>query len=92
MEMKRQAIARDVRFSFHEHGLALLHIGRGQLFIANRTGARVWRGLSEAHSVEEIAEQISREYNAPLEQVSEDTREFLAELWLHGFLTRRVER
>jgi hypothetical protein len=85
------AIASEVRASAHLDGLVLLHIPSGRVFLCNRTGARIWKGLSNGLNSDAIAEQISRDYGVPRYLVEQHTASFLTDLEQHGFVTRLAE-
>ena len=82
------AIVPEVRASTHLDGLVLLHIPSGRVFLCNRTGARIWKGLSRGLNSDAIAEEISREYGVALDQVVRHTTMFLTNLEQHGFVKR----
>ena len=76
--------------SFHDDGVVILHTGKGSLFTANRTGARVWRGLQQQLSLEAIANGISDEYQVAPHTAREHTICFLAELERQTLIQREV--
>jgi len=88
----------DIRFttnpeataSFHDDGIVILHTGKGRLFTANGTGARIWRGVEQQLPLEAIAEEISGEYNIARTTAREHTVRFLAELERHQLIYREV--
>ena len=59
--------------SFHDDGMVILHTGKGSLFTANRTGARIWRGIEQQQSLEAIANGISDEYQVAPRTAREHT-------------------
>ena len=77
-----------VRVSAHDEGLALLHIQRGQVFLCNRTGSRIWKGLFEGHKPEDVADDISRHYGIQAEIARKHTFSFVGELERRGLVTR----
>lgn len=81
----------EVRASAHKDGLVLLHIPSGRVFLCNRTGARVWQGLSQGLNLDAIADEISREYGVPRDVVEQHTASFVTDLEQHGFVTRMAE-
>ena len=70
----------EVRASFHADGLTLLHIPSGRVFVCNRTGARIWHGLSRGLNADSIADEISRAHGAQRDVVKEHTETFLGQL------------
>ena len=80
----------DASTSFHDDGLAILHTGKGSLFIANRTGATIWRGIEQQLSFEAIAKGISDEYQVAPGTAREHTICFLAALERQTLIQREV--
>jgi hypothetical protein len=78
----------EVRASLHENGLALLHIGSGQVFLANQVGARTWQGISAGKSIAAISSELSHEYGLCPDQVRNDAEEFVAQLEQRGLVKR----
>jgi Coenzyme PQQ synthesis protein D (PqqD) len=76
--------------SFHDDGVVILHTGKGSLFTANRTGARIWRGIEQQLSLEAIANGISDEYQVAPGTAREHTICFLAELERQTLIQREV--
>jgi hypothetical protein len=83
---RRDFTCDDIRTSFHPDGLALLHIPTGRVFVCNRTGARIWQGVSMGLNMDSIAEEISREYGVARDMVRQHTCSFLSELQGQGFI------
>jgi hypothetical protein len=50
-------------------------------------GARIWELCDGSVSVDEIAERVAEEYDAPLETIRADTRELVEELEAEGLLS-----
>jgi hypothetical protein len=80
------------RISLTSEGAVFLHLETGTVFRSNRVGARIWRGVLDGQNQEYIADEISREYGAPREQVAQHTAQFLTELESAGFLARYDRR
>jgi len=76
--------------SFHDDGVVILHTGKGTLFTANPTGARIWRGIAQQLSLEAIANGISDEYQVAARTAREHTICFLAELERQTLIQREV--
>lgn len=76
--------------SFHDDGVVILHTSKGTLFTANRTGARIWRGIEQQLSLEVIANGISDEYQIAPRTAREHTICFLAELERQSLIQREV--
>jgi hypothetical protein len=66
--------------SAHEHGLVLFHTGNGQLFSANRTGARIWQCIERHLSADAIASEIGRHYAITPDVADAHTKRFLTDL------------
>ena len=69
-----------------------LHTTKGIVYTSNGIGARIWQGIQDRQSVEEISAQIGRDYGVPGERARQDAVQFLAELESQGFLSHRVDR
>ena len=76
--------------SFHDDGVAILHTSKGSVFIANRTGASIWRGIQQQLSLEVIAKGISDEYQVAAGTAREHTICFLAQLEQQTLIQREV--
>ena len=76
--------------SAHGDGIMILHTGKGTLFTANRTGARIWRRIEQQLSLEVIANGISDEYQVAPRTAREHTTCFLAELERQTLIQREV--
>ena len=77
-----------VQASVHQDGIVLLHIPTGKVFQSNRTGARIWQGLTSGLQPGAIAAEIGQHYGMPPDLVARDTASFLTALEQHGFVTR----
>ena len=84
------AVNPEAAASFHDYGIVILHTGKGTLFTANRTGARIWRGIEQQLSLEAIANGISDEYQVAPRTAREHTICFLAELERQTLIQREV--
>ncbi|HEY6766671.1 MAG TPA: PqqD family protein [Candidatus Sulfotelmatobacter sp.] len=85
------AVNPETAASIHDSGIVILHIGNGQLYASNGTGARIWRGIEEQLSLEAIADQISNEYQIARATAREHVVRFLAELRRHTLIQREAE-
>jgi hypothetical protein len=83
-------ISADARVSLDQKGAVFLNARSGIVFTSNHIGARIWQGLLNCEGVETIAARISREADVRLDQVRQDTAEFIVELETQGFLSRRI--
>jgi hypothetical protein len=76
----------EVRASVEGDNLVFLHIGKGLVYKSNSTGSRIWRGLMARQPLRLIAEQLSREYGVPQEQVERHVTDFVADLRQNGLI------
>jgi hypothetical protein len=83
-------ISSDARVSLVPNGAVFLHARSGVVFTSNHIGARIWQGLLDREGVETIAARISQEAGVWLDEVRQDTVEFVADLEAQGFLSRRI--
>lgn len=53
----------------------------------NEMGAKIWQLLTEKHSIDEIAELLSKEYDADAGEIKEDIIQFHKQLEAYGVVT-----
>jgi|GEM_PF-5763340 len=82
------AISPDTRVSPHAEGLTLLHIPSGQIFVCNRTAARIWQGATEGRCLDELSEEMSRQFRIGREIVQKDVCSIVSQMELHGLISR----
>jgi hypothetical protein len=82
------AISPTTRVSQHADGLTLLHIPSGQIFVCNRTAARIWQGAMEGKCLDELSEEMSRRFRIGREVAQKDTCSIVSQMELHGLITR----
>ena len=85
-------ISSEAAASIHEHGIVILHTGKGRLFSSNETGAYIWRSIERQLPLEAIANKISDELQIARGTALEHTARFVAELERHSLIERRIER
>jgi hypothetical protein len=85
-------ISPDCKVSLNQDGAVFLHTAKGIVYTSNGIGARIWQGLQDRQSVDEISAQIAVDYGVPGERVRQDAVHFLAELESQGFLSRGMDR
>jgi hypothetical protein len=85
-------ISPDCKVSLSQDGAVFLRTAKGIVYTSNGIGARIWQGLQDRQSVEEISARIGRDFGVPGEQVLRDAARFVAELESEGFLSRNVDR
>ena len=83
-------VSPEAAASFHDGGVVILHTGKGSLFTANQTGARIWRGIQHQLSLEAIANGISDEYQVAPGTARKHTICFLAALERQTLIQREV--
>ena len=76
-------VSHSVRSTHGQDGAIVLDIQQGQMFNLNLVGSRILELLECGSTNEEIADAISREFNADIETVRKDVVEFLKELTEH---------
>jgi hypothetical protein len=83
-------ISSQAAASIHEHGIVILHTGKGRLFSSNETGAYIWSCIERQLSLEAIADKISGEFQIARGTALEHTARFAAELERHNLVERRA--
>lgn len=76
-------LSESVRSTHGQDGAIVLDIQQGQIFNLNLVGSRILELLECGSTDEQIADAISREFNADIETVRKDVPEFLEELKAH---------
>ena len=76
-------ISPDVKASFHQDILVLLHVGKGVMFISNRTGGRIWQALADHESPNIIAQKLSDDFGISLAIARAHLSRFLRDLVSH---------
>jgi hypothetical protein len=76
--------------SIHDRGIVILHLGNGNMYTSNETGASIWRRVGQQLPLEEIAREISAEYQVPRSMCRDHVARFLAELEQHALIQREV--
>lgn len=82
------AVSPDTRVSKHAEGLTLLHIPSGQIFVCNRTAARIWHGATEGKCLDVLSEEMSRQFRIGREIVQKDVCSIVSQMELHGLIVR----
>jgi hypothetical protein len=83
------AVSPDTRISRHPEGLTLLHIQSGQIFVCNRTAARIWQGITEGRCLDELSDEMSRQFRIGREVAQKDTCSIVSQMELNGLIIRR---
>jgi len=82
------AVSPDTRVSKHAEGFTLLHIPSGQIFVCNRTAARIWQGATEGRCLDELSEEMSRQFRIGREIVQKDVCSIVSQMEHHGLIVR----
>jgi len=80
--------ASEVLASAHDDGLLLVNIKSGRVFVCNRTGARIWRALTQGLAPAALAEEFSTDYGMPKELAGRDIQDFLVSLESENFIRK----
>ena len=86
----RFSVDPEASASIHDHGAVILHLGSGQLYTFNETGASIWRRVEQQLPLEAIADEISAEYQIDRSASREHVVAFLAELEQHTLIQREM--
>ena len=70
--------------------VVLLHLESTTYYSLNATGARIWQGLKQGLSVQEISQRLQAEFAVEAEQATQSVRALLTEL-LQQQLVQRSE-
>jgi len=73
-------IADHVRASSSEDGLVLLDVLGGIVLSSNPIGARIWQLIAERVCCVDIAVQLTRDYDVPLDRARRDVAAFVSSL------------
>lgn len=77
-----------VVFSRAGESALLLDPNSGDYFSLTDVGARIWELCDGEHTIDEIADSLAAEYDAPPETIRADAYELLEELGAAGLLER----
>jgi hypothetical protein len=69
-----------------DDGTVIVTPDEGKVRVLNRTGTAIWLMIDGSHSLGDITEQISREFEVSIEEASEDVNEFLTDLTRKGLI------
>lgn len=73
-------VSEAVRSTHGQDGAIVLDVQQGQMFNLNLVGSRILELLECGSSESQIVDTVSREFNADVEVVKNDVREFLETL------------
>lgn len=63
-----------------------------ELYTLNETGRAIWARLDGRNSLREIARALAKEYEAPPQEIEEDVRGLVDELFRRRMLVEATER
>lgn len=69
-----------------DDGTVIVTPDDGKVRVLNRTGTAIWLMIDGRHSLVDITEHISREFEVSKEKASEDVDDFLADLTRKGLV------
>jgi len=81
-----------VRAVTSEDGAILLDVESGKYFALNAVGARVWCGIGNGRSAEEVLEELEATFDAPRERIRTDVARILAQLEADQLIAARAQR
>jgi hypothetical protein len=73
-------LAAGIRVSTHQDGAVILDINGGQVYSTNRVGAEILSLIEKGADFDTIAECIGKDFDAPIERIRVDLRNFLDSL------------
>jgi hypothetical protein len=73
-------VSDSVRSTHGQDGAIVLDVQQGQMFNLNVVGSRILELLEQGSTEAEIADTVSREFNADIDMVRDDVQEFLETL------------
>ena len=73
-------ISDSVRSTHGQDGAIVLDVQQGQMFNLNLVASRILELLEQCSSEAEIVDTVSREFNADIDLVRDDVKEFLEKL------------
>jgi hypothetical protein len=76
----------NVRAREFEGELVLLDLASGEYFSLNETGLRLWNGIAQGRSADQIAESIAAEYDVTPANALKDVEQVVAELLRRGLV------
>ena len=79
-------VSQSLRSSHGQDGAIVLDVQQGQMFNLNLVGSRILQLLEQGSSVAAVVDVISREFNADVEMVGTDVKEFLETLKTYKLL------
>ena len=87
----RVTVAPDVLFRLVSDEAVLVNLNTEMYLGLNPVGARMWRVLSEASSIQAAYEQLLQEYDVEPSKLRGDLEEFIGELQTHRLIETRPD-
>ncbi len=70
-----------------EEGALLFNPDTNQVKVINITGLFIWQQFSEARTLDEVISEVKKEFtDVPLEQITQDVKEFVDGMSASGFI------
>ena len=88
---ERLTVAPDVLFRLVSDEGVLVNLNTEMYLGLNPVGARMWRVLSEASSIQAAYEQLLQEYEVEPSELRRDLEEFIAQLHAHQLIETRPD-
>ncbi len=82
----RARIADSARAREFDGDLVIIDLAAGEYFALDSVGARLWHGLAEGRTPEDVAGEIASAYDVGLEQALRDLVELTGELAARGLI------
>jgi hypothetical protein len=87
MDSKRPVIPESIRTVITDDGATLLDVRCGMIYALNPTGGHIWNQLTLGRTKEEIATELSNEFNIPQARLLFDLDQFFSQLAAKGLVT-----
>jgi hypothetical protein len=85
----RLDVPEQVHYRQFDDEMLLLDLNRGEYYALNVVGARMWGGLAEGKTPEEIASALAGEYDVEAAVLLRDCLSLVDDLVSRGLLVRR---
>jgi hypothetical protein len=82
----RFRVSQNVRASISGDGLVLLDVQGGLVLASNPVGARIWTLVEQQRGCVDIASQLARDYDVPVQRAYRDVIAFVTALEARGLV------
>jgi hypothetical protein len=86
IDRTRFHVSQHVRASISGDGLVLLDVQGGFVLASNLIGARIWELIEQQLGSREIASQLAREFDVPVQRAYSDVIAFVTALEARGLV------